>query len=242
MTVRRAVLTLAATLGLAAATLSGPWIAGAANSAGNYQSITGATGYQYQVPSDWQQLPLSLQERVGDQTFADDGEVASADGTQHAHVETASGFGITTDNLTDALTAFLTGQPNVFSGPGPSTPPSGATPPSGSSSTASGGAPAAPPTLTLFAQPSSVNVTNADGAVAGAASYTDPNGNPRMLAARLAVKGTTAYLLSIDSTQDFYQNNDALGQIETSFQLTSGPSSAAGSSTAAAASAAAVAP
>jgi hypothetical protein len=231
--VRRAVFSLAASFGLLAATLPGPWIAHAADPvSANTQSISGPSGYVYQVPSDWQQLPLSLQERVGNQSFADDGEVASADGLQHAHVETAVGFGITTDNLSDALTAFLTGAPNIFSGPGPGPAAPGASasagngaPPSGAASSAGGGN--TPPPPTLFAQPSSVNVPNADGAMAGAASYTDSSGNARMIAARLAVKGSAAYLLVIDSTKDFYQNDPALGQIESSFQLSSGASSTA---------------
>jgi hypothetical protein len=197
----------------------------------NFQSITGVTGYQYGVPSDWQQLPLSMQERVGSQSFADDGEVASADGQQHAHVETAAGFGITTSNLNDALTAFLTGTPNVFAGPGPVAPPASASG-SGTNATSSGNggssnasAPSGP-TLTVFAASSSVTVPGADAAVAGAASYTDPNG-----AARMALKGTTAYLLIIDSTKDFYQNNPALGQIETSFTLNGGTSTSAAATT-----------
>ncbi len=241
---RRTVLSLAAGFGLLAALSPAPWLARAAGpTPANFQSITGVTGYQFAVPSDWQQLPLFLQERVGDQTFADDGEVASADGTQHAHVETAGGFGVTTSNVSDALTAFLTGLPNVFAGPGAMAGPpsasgagggnsaSGAAPTGASSPSASGGAPAgasgpSAPTLTVFAQPSSVTVPGADAAVAGAASYTDPNGNPRMIAARMAVKGSTAYLLVIDSTKDFYQNNSALGTIESSFTLSPGASSA----------------
>ncbi len=228
---RRTVLSLAAGFGLLAALSPAPWLARAAGpTPANFQSITGVTGYQFAVPSDWQQLPLFLQERVGDQTFADDGEVASADGTQHAHVETAGGFGVTTSNVSDALTAFLTGLPNVFAGPGAMAGPPSASGAGGGNS-ASGGAPTgasgpSAPTLTVFAQPSSVTVPGADAAVAGAASYTDPNGNPRMIAARMAVKGSTAYLLVIDSTKDFYQNNSALGTIESSFTLSPGASSA----------------
>jgi hypothetical protein len=223
--VRRLVLSLVTTAGLLAAAMPATWVAGAPDSANtDLQSITGPSGYQFQVPSDWQQLPLSLQERIGSQTFADDGEVASSDGVQHAHVETAAGFGITTSNIHDALTSFLSGSSNAPGAP--------------SASAVGSNAPGANgPTLTLLATPSPVQVQNADAAEAGAATYTDPNGNTRVVAARLAIHGTTSYLLLIDSTQDFYKTNPMVGQIESSFQLSSSASPVA--NTAAAASSAA---
>lgn len=222
-TVRRLVLGLATGVGLIAAVLPAGWAA--ATAGGSLQMITSPSGYQFQVPSDWQQLPLSMQERVGPQTFADDGEVASADGVQHAHVETATGFGITADTVQSTLSSFLSGSGGA---PGAISAPAGGGPGAASAPAGPGGA---PPALTLYATPSSVTVANADAADAGAATYTDPDGNTRVLAARLAIRGNTSYLLLIDSTQDFYKNNSALGQIENSFQLVSGSVPTSGAST-----------
>jgi len=128
-----------------------------------------------------------------------DGQAASADSNQHARVETGSGFGASADKVHDTIMSFLQG------------------PPAGSNGAPPG---AAGPNFTVFATPSPVQVANADAAEAGAASYTDPNGNPRVIAARLAIRGGTTYMLVIDSTADFYRTNPLLGQIEESFKLT----------------------
>lgn len=159
---------------------------------GGAQTVTGA-GYSYQVPSDWQQVPSSLTERMAGQVFNVDGEAVSADGNQRTHVESASGFGITSASLSDVLTSFF------------STPP---------------GAPAGSvPALNVFVGPSATQVPGADGAQAGAATYSDPDGNPRVIAATVAVRGQTAYLLTVDAKQDFYAD-PRFGQIMNSLRLT----------------------
>jgi hypothetical protein len=158
--------------------------------AGGLQTVSGSSGYQYQVPSDWQQVPASLLERMGTQTFNIDGEVSSADGNQQAHVETATGFGITSANLSDALNAYFTAP-----------------------SSSGGGA------ATVFAGPDPVQVPNADAGLSGAATYSDPNGAARVIDVRIAVRGQSTYLLALDMTQDFYQSNPNVNAILSSFRL-----------------------
>ena len=109
------------------------------------QVVDGSTGYQYAVPSDWQQVPVWLRQRNFDQMLTVDGQVASPDNNQHARVETGSGFGASPDKVHDTVMSFLQG-PRGGAGP----------------------------TFTVFANPSPVQVANADAAEAGAASYNDP--------------------------------------------------------------------
>ena len=163
---------------------------------GGMQPVSSPVGYQYQVPSSWQLIPNSLLERMGPQTFNVDGEAASQDGTLHTHVETATNFGITTNDLSSVLS-------NFFSAP-----------------SASGAS------LNIFEGPSSVQVSGAEAALSGAANYSDVDGTPRVVAARVALRGNSAYLLSLDVTQDFYTNDPAFGQILNSFQLTTPSASA----------------
>jgi hypothetical protein len=161
--------------------------------AGGMQTVSSGNNYQFQAPADWQQIPASLQERMGSQTFVVDGEVSSADGNQRAHVETATGFGISSANLSDALNSF-------FNAP-----------------SASGGS-----TALVFAGPDPAQIPNADAALSGAATYSDPNGAPRVVAARIAVRGQSTYLLALDVTQDFYQSDPNLSRILNSFRLGGG--------------------
>jgi hypothetical protein len=161
--------------------------------AGSLQTVTGSTGYRYQIPSDWQQLPSQVERRMGDQSLTADGEAVSVDGKQHAHVETATGLGVTSDHLSDALAAFL----GIGQG---------------------GSIPGLPPISTL-AGPDSIQVSNADSAMTGAVTYKDASGADRVVAARIATKGGTTYVLALDVTQDFYQNDPSFGAIMSSFQL-----------------------
>jgi hypothetical protein len=174
--------------------IAGGNAAGQTARASGMQTVTGSGGYQYQVPGDWQKLPDYLQQRIGDQTLNIDGTVTSSDGNQHAHVEAANGFGITSGNLSDFINAFFA-SPN---GPG-----------------------AAAPGATVIAGPDSVQVAGADAAVSAAAQYSDPSGTPRVIAARVALVGQTTYLLAIDMTQDFYQSNPNFNAIMGSFSLSS---------------------
>jgi hypothetical protein len=164
------------------------------------QTVTGSGGYSYQVPGDWQKLPDYLQQRIGNQTLNIDGTVASTDGSEHAHVEAANGFGITSANLNDFMTTF-------FSSPG--------------------GPGTSGPATTVIDGPSPVQVTGADTAVQAAASYSDPDGTSRVIAARIALAGQTTYLLALDMSQDFYQSNANFGKIMGSFALSSGRAASA---------------
>jgi hypothetical protein len=176
---------------------AGVWAQSPASSVS--QVVSGPTGYQFQVPSDWKQVPVLLREGNSDQILTIDGQTTSPDGIQQVHVETSSGLGASADKTHDIITTFLQGPPG---GGGPS--------------------------FRIFAMPSPVRVPNADAAEAGAASYSDPDGNPRVVAARLAIRGGTGYMLVIDSTDDFYKNNPLVGQIQESFRLTSPSSSEPG--------------
>jgi hypothetical protein len=160
---------------------------------GPSQSITGSTGYTYSVPADWQQVSNSLQKRTGDQLLVADGEALSADGQQLAHVETVTNLGVTPDRLADALAGYLS---------------------IGQGGPASGAAP-----VVAISGPDSVQVTHADSAVSGAISYKDPSGAERVVAARLAVRTGTTFVLTLDVTKDFYQSDPAFGAIMNSFQL-----------------------
>jgi hypothetical protein len=176
------------------------WAAATANAAAQtasaqaMQTVTGSGGYSYQVPGDWQKLPDYLQQRIGDQTLNIDGTVASSDGGEHAHVEAANGFGITSGNMSDFMNTF-------FSAPG--------------------GPGTNGPATTVIDGPNSVQVAGADSAVEAAASYSDPDGTPRVIAARIALAGQTTYLLALDMTQDLYQSNPNYGKIMASFALSS---------------------
>jgi len=167
-------------------------VAAQTTSAQSMQTVTGSGGYQYQVPGDWQRLPDYLQQRIGDQTLNIDGTVTSSDGNQHAHVEAANGFGISASNLSDFISSF-------FSSPG--------------------GPGSSGPAASIIDGPNPVQIAGADAAVEAAASYTDPQGNSRVIAARLALVGQTTYLLALDVTQDFFQSNPSFSKIMDSFTL-----------------------
>jgi hypothetical protein len=180
----------AATLLLASAALS----AGAQTAAlSSPQAVTSPSGYQFQVPADWQQLSASTQHHMGNELVAVDGEAASADGAEHAHVEMASGFGITAADLPAVLTTFFAGPPGA---------------PAGSV-----------PTLNVLSAPAAVQVAGADAAEGAAAMYTDPSGDNRVVAVRLALRGQTTYMFTLDVTQAFYQSDPSFAQIASSFQL-----------------------
>jgi hypothetical protein len=163
-------------------------------SAAATQTISGA-GYQYQVPADWQTQDLTSTQKHGTQMITDDGAVASSDGSLRAHVETATGFGVTNDQLPNVLAALL----GV-----------------GMGGNTSGAAP-----VVSLAGPDSAQVSNADTAISGAASYTDPSGASRVMAGRIALRGDTSYVLVLDVTQDFYKSDAGFAAIMNSLQLTS---------------------
>jgi hypothetical protein len=189
----------AATLLLASAALS----AGAQTPAmTNTQAVTSPSGYQYQVPSDWQQLSNSTQQHMGNELLAMDGEATSADGAEHAHVETATGFGIAASDLPAVLATFFAGPPGA---------------PAGSV-----------PALNIVSAPAAVQVAGADAAQGAAAMYADPSGTNRVVVVRLALRGQTTYLFTVDVTQAFYQSDPSFAQIMNSFQLMPSVASAAG--------------
>jgi hypothetical protein len=157
------------------------------------QTISG-TGYQFQVPADWQSQQMTSTQKHGSQTVTDDGAVASSDGSLRAHVETATGFGLTGDQLPNVLAALL--------GIGMGGDVSGAVP------------------IVALAGPDSVQVANADSALNGAASYTDPSGATRVMVGRIALRGDTSYILVLDVTQDFYKD-PSFASIMNSLQLAS---------------------
>ena len=82
-----------------------------------------------------------------------------------------------------------------------------------------GGPAAGQAPLASLAGPDPVQVSNADGAVFGAVSYKDASGADRVVAARLAIRNGTAYVLSLDVTRDFYQSDPTFAAIMSSFQL-----------------------
>jgi hypothetical protein len=164
------------------------------------QTVSSQAGYQFQVPSDWQQLPTSAQQHTGNVLVQMDGEVASADGAQHAHVEAVTGSGIAAADLPSLLGSF-------FSGPS--------------------GAPGAGPSPTPLDALVTVQVPGADAAVGGSMLYSDPTGAMRVIAARMALRGQTTYLFEVDVTQAFYQSGTGFAAIMSSFQLTP-PAVAAG--------------
>jgi hypothetical protein len=160
---------------------------------GPSQVVSGATGYSYGIPADWQLVSTAIQQRTGDQLLVADGEAVSADGKQLAHVETATNLDVPRDHLADALAGFL----GIGQG---------------------GSAPGAP-SLSTFAGPDPVQVSNADGAVSGAVKYKDSSGADRVVAARLATRQGTTFVLALDVTMDFYQSDPAFAAIMNSFQL-----------------------
>jgi hypothetical protein len=189
----------AATLLLASAAVSaGAQTAGTSTS----QAVTSPSGYQFQVPTDWQQFSSSTQHHMGNELVAVDGEAASADGAEHAHVEMASGFGVAAADLPTVLSSFFAGPPGA---------------PAGSI-----------PALTVLSAPTTVQVAGADAAEAAAAMYADPSGANRVVAERLALRGQTTSMLTVDVTQAFYQNDPGFAQIMSSFQLMPSVASAAG--------------
>jgi hypothetical protein len=157
------------------------------------QNVSGA-GYQFQVPSDWQLQNLTATQSHGSQTIIDDGAVSSPDGSLRAHVETAKGFGLTNDQLPNVLASLLG---------------------IGMGGDVAGAAP-----IASIAGPDTVQVTNADAALSGAASYTDPNGTARVMAGRIALHGDTSYILVLDVTQDFYKSDPTFAAIMNSLQVT----------------------
>jgi len=165
-------------------------------------TVSSPSGYQFQVPSDWQQLPASAQQHMGNVLVQMDGEVASADGDQHAHVEAVTGSGIAAADLQNVLNSFFQGPPGAPAGAGPSPTPLDALGP--------------------------VQVAGADAAVGGSMLYTDPTGSQRVIAARIALRGQTTYLFAVDVTQAFYQSGPSFAAIMSSFQLTP-PAVASGS-------------
>lgn len=167
-------------------------------------TVSSSGGYQFQVPSDWQQLPASAQQHMGNVLVQMDGEVASADGSQHAHVESVTGSGISAGDLPSLLGAFFS-------------------PPSAPGATAAS-APSPAPLDPL----TSAQVQGADAAVGGSMLYADPTGAMRVIAARMALRGQTTYLFAVDVTQAFYQSGAPFTAIMNSFQLTP-PAVAAGS-------------
>lgn len=201
---RMLLLLVAVSLIFSAAIVSAPMAAvhAQAPASGGMQTVSSPAGYQYQVPSDWQQIPNSLLERMGNQSFNVDGEAASSDGSLHTHVETATNFGIGASDLPTVLSNFF----NTPSGAGA--------------------------TLSVFDGPTPAQVPSAESAISGAAQYADVDGTPRVVAARVALRGDSAYLLAVDVTQDFYANNPIFGQIMSSFRLTTRTSSAVPSLTA----------
>lgn len=157
------------------------------------QPVSGS-GYQFQVPGSWQLQQMSSTQRRGSQLVSDDGTVISPDGSLRAHMETASGFGLTNDQLPNVLAAILG---------------------IGMGGDVSGSAP-----IAALAGPDSAQVGNADSALSGAAVYTDPSGTPRVMAARIALRGDTSYTLVLDVTEDFYQSDPGFAAIMNSLQLT----------------------
>jgi hypothetical protein len=158
------------------------------------QTVTGSPGYQYQVPASWTAVPSTILHRTGDQSISIDAAMVSTDGSQRAHLEVASGFGVTSDHVVDVLGAFL--------------------------GLGLGGPSAGLPPVAALAGPDPVQVDNADAAVSGAAVFLDPNGSPRVMAARIAIRGGTTYLLALDITEDFYQSDPTFAAIMNSLQLT----------------------
>jgi hypothetical protein len=156
--------------------------------------VTSPAGYQFQVPGDWQQLPASSQQHMGNVLVQMDGAVASADGSQQAHVEAVTGSGIGSGDLQNVLSSFFAGPPGAPAGAGPQ-----------------------PTPLDAIA---SVQVPGADAAVGGSMQYTDPTGAARVIAARMVLRGQTTYLFAVDVTQAFYQSDPSFKSIMSSFQLT----------------------
>ena len=167
----------------------------------NLQTVASPSGYQYQVPADWQQIPNFVQQRMGSQTVSTDGEVSSTDGNEHAKVDALEGFGITTADLPTMVASYFAPPP---------------------------GAPSDMPAMNVVAQPSSVQVSGADAAENAAASYADPNGNQRVVDVRIAIAGQKVYIFTVDVPQSFYQSDPAFGQIMNSFTLTPSLSAASG--------------
>jgi hypothetical protein len=162
-------------------------------SAAATQTVSG-TGYQFQVPVDWQSQNLTATQSHGGQTITDDGAISSPDGSLRAHVETAKGFGLTSDQLPNVLASILG---------------------IGMGGDVSGAAP-----IAAIAGPDTVQVSNSDAAVSGAATYADPDGTARVMAGRIALHGDTSYILVLDVTQDFYKSDAGFAAIMNSLQIT----------------------
>lgn len=157
------------------------------------QTVSG-TGFQFQVPAAWQTDQMTTTQRRGAEVVTDDAAVASPDGSLRGHMEIASGFGLTKDHLPDVLGAFLgIGQGGDAAGTAP---------------------------IASLAGPDTVQVANADSGLSGAALYTDPSGASRVMAARIALRGDTSYMLILDVTKDFYQSDPSFAAIMNSLQLT----------------------
>lgn len=187
---------LLASLLVAAAT---PWAHAASGAATTFQTVTGSQGgYQFQVPSDWQQVPISFQAQVGSGSV--NGSV-SVDSLQHAPdqsafagVDTITGLPLTAALLPNAAKGGLYG---------------------GSASMQAHGGSA----LVLLGEPQTVTVANADAAADATGTYTDANGIARVATVRVALQGQTGYLLLVDVTEDFYQNDPTFAAMMNSFQL-----------------------
>jgi hypothetical protein len=157
------------------------------------QTVTGS-GYQYQVPASWQTVPAAtFSQQQGDQSVTDDGAVMSQDTNLRVHVETASGYGLTAARLTDVLGAFL--------------------------GIGLGGNNAGLPPVSALTGPDSAQIANADSAMSGAIQYTDPSGAQRVIAAKIALRGDTSYMLVLDVSPDFY-HDPMYATVMNSFQLT----------------------
>ena len=205
--IRRGALGLLA-LSLLAATMA-PWAQAATDAATSFQTVTGANGgYQLQIPADWQKQAVSFQAQVGSGdvsgTMRIDSLETSPDQSAIAGVDTLTGLPLTNAQLENAA------QGAIYGGAGAAAARSGSS-------------------ITLLGDPQTVAVPNAEAAVEAAASYSDANGVARIMTVRVALQGRTAYLLVLDVSQDFYQNDPAFAAMLNSFQLTPAAISASAS-------------
>jgi hypothetical protein len=162
-----------------------------------FRTITSSHGYQFQVPSDWQEQDSSVQIQTSGVIAKVDEIVLSPDKAQAIipFAEDASAVAFTAADLPVAATAAFG--------------------PLERSSVGAGGT-----RLQLFQGPDSVTVPNADAAVVAASVFSDSQGIPHVYSILMAVQGKMLYGFVARVTEDFYTSDPSYTRIMNSLQLT----------------------